>query len=198
MSDLMSTKTLFRFASVMMIIMGCHNFGCDGVEAPGRMPDMSAGQDMGPPEPVLSCAPICAFLTGLCGQTTIVCDRCSRLAIDLRPIYEERTRSACGTAVNQMSCVGVLACLAHRHGLAAYGLAGQVTFNSTGQDPDLPSVMTNQAWAIVGSKGDATPSDLEVYFDVDGQVARIKVDDVAVSGVLGARAVADHPVEFGA
>ena len=183
------------FIAVLITVLG--SAGCGGDEEPEATPDSGMPMmDQGITQTGISCAPVCAFLMGQCGNITDACDRCARLNIDLRPAHEVRTRAACGTALGEMSCVGVSACLADKHGLTAYGPGAQVALNADGGDPTLPNVMVDDGWAIVGSKADATPSDLEVYFTVEGQMARLKVDDAAASTAAGERAVADYRVQF--
>ena len=192
----------FSLASALMLwAVGCNSDSNTTVPAPdmgqtdmATPADGSLAADAGTPQP--SCAPICAFLMSQCSDMGETCARCERLRENLRPAHENRTWALCETAVGDLSCEGVTACLADKHGIVAHGNPIQVAFNTGATVASLPEIDVEDAWAIIGSKSDALPSDLEIYFLSGDEISMLKIDDAATLDSTGIRMAETYNVEF--
>lgn len=202
----MQLKFQCVFVALMLWAIGCGGDSSTAqVDAHSPLVDMGASDmrvakdeggsvDLGSLQ--RSCAPVCAFLMSQCDDMGEACLRCERLRDTLRPAHENRTWGLCETAMSTRSCEGLTACLADKHGIVAHGNEVQVMFNTGGTHIGLPEINVENAWAIVGSKSDALPSDLEIYFSNADGITMVKIDDAAISDSTGLRTASDHNVEF--
>ena len=192
----------FSLASALMLwAVGCDSDSSTTAPVPdmgqvdmATLVDGSLPGDAGASQ--TSCAPICGFLMSQCSDMGEICARCERLRENLRPAHETRTWALCEAAVAALSCEGVTACLADKHGIVAHGNPIQVAFNTGSTVVSLPAVDVDDAWAIIGSKSDALPSDLEIYFLSGDGISMLKIDDAATLDSTGIRMAETYNVEF--
>jgi len=198
---LMKLRSLSLASALMLWAVGCDSDSSTTTPTPDMgqadmvIPvDGSLTEDASSSQP--SCAPICGFLMSQCSDMGKTCARCERLRENLRPAHENRTWARCETAVGALSCVGVTACLADKHGIVAHGNPIQVAFNTGATVASLPEIDVDDAWAIIGSKSDALPSDLEIYFLSGDAISMLKIDDAATLDSTGIRMAETYTVEF--
>jgi len=169
-----------------------------GPDRADAAPDGGGGEGEAP----FDCAAICETFEADCPQALAIvgdCNDCTDLADGLAETPDEpilrRASTACQRAEETADCRAFAVCLTDDDGHNA-GAPGGVSVTITQDNGDVEIAASDDAWAVVGAKGDGAPGDLEVYFVVGETFYGIEFDDLANAADAAPLDAADYPVSW--